>query len=67
MAQSRKCKVRGCKNDSRARGLCVSCYGSANRMVHLGETSWEEMEQQGMVSRKQKSKFREAVEANKSQ
>jgi len=44
-----KCIVEGCGRKAQGRGLCCSCYNTANRNVKAGETTWQELEQYGLA------------------
>lgn len=58
-----KCLIDGCDSyNIEARGLCHGCYQKAMAMVQRRETTWEQLEQLGLVKpvRHNKSPFREA-------
>lgn len=44
------CIVPDCKRPHDApRGLCSSCYQSGLKLVHTGQTTWEQLEQLGLA------------------
>lgn len=47
--RSGRCVVEGHeRRDERARGNCPSCYNAHAKLVDDGETTWEELELEGM-------------------
>lgn len=51
-----QCLTEGCRNEIRARGLCVPCYDSAEYFVASGQITWAQLEREGKakpVNRKQ--------------
>lgn len=58
----RKCLTPKCQGTAAHRGLCLKCYSTAKRAVEGGETTWEELEQLGMVE-SVVDKFRAAFDA----
>ncbi len=47
---SKTCRVRGCKREASIREVCNSCYTSARKMVERGISTWEQLEQLGLVA-----------------
>lgn len=47
------------------RGLCMSCYSKAKKMVEDKKTTWEELEQMGLIESKAVDKFTAAFNAKK--
>jgi hypothetical protein len=45
--RSKKCLTRGCSKKAASRGLCPSCYATANYDIEQGRTSWERLEAEG--------------------
>lgn len=44
-----RCIVPACNRDCDApRGLCTSCYQSGRKLIHSGQTTWEQLEQLGL-------------------
>jgi len=43
------CKTRGCQGKAFARGVCQSCYRTYARLVSIGETSWHDLADRGLV------------------
>ena len=43
------CLTPTCSRPSRTRGLCISCYVAASRLIKSGETTWSELESLGMA------------------
>lgn len=41
------CLMPECKSPQKYRGLCESCYQSASRLIRLGRTTWETLEEKG--------------------
>lgn len=59
-----RCIVKGCtKRADGARGMCMSCYRCALRLVRLGRTTWGEIINQGHATddRRKAGKCRTAV------
>ena len=51
------CLVPGCTADEFSRGLCVTHYQNARRLIKRGKTSWEKLESLGKsVGRKNKER-----------
>ena len=49
-------------------GLCMKCYSEAKKMVEAGDTSWQQLEELGLVRGKSSpflSGYRKASEINK--
>lgn len=49
------CMTSGCFGKAapaNGRGLCMKCYSTAKRAVENGKTTWEKMEELGLVGRK---------------
>ena len=44
-----RCVVPGCSRPPRARGVCATCYASHRRAVAAGESTWELIEQAGLI------------------
>ncbi len=44
-----KCLRTDCERPSASRGLCLSCYHSAQRLVKEGRTTWDTLEKAGKV------------------
>lgn len=44
-----KCLQEGCGKAQTHRGLCLSCYRSASRLVRRGKITWEELEAAGQA------------------
>ncbi len=49
MEQNKTCLRDACTNEPRTRGLCVSDYGVAKKMVNAKQTTWEELLVQGKI------------------
>lgn len=47
-----KCRTKGCSDLPKCRGLCNGCYTRFFNAVKNGETTWEELEANGLVRRK---------------
>lgn len=45
----KRCRIDGCRNPARYRGVCVSCYRAAWRAVKAGQTTWARLEAEGVV------------------
>lgn len=43
------CMIAGCDRPVRSRGCCNPCYITLYKRVEAGETTWEELEQAGLV------------------
>lgn len=56
-AIQQKCLVPACKKMEAPdmKGLCVSCYSSAKKVVDAGNTTWEAIEALGLCRLKGKS------------
>jgi hypothetical protein len=70
MVAKRKRRVvvcRICKGKHRARGLCEPCYQSAKFKVASGETTWPELESQGLAqpTTKRSTAFSKAFRSTK--
>jgi hypothetical protein len=69
MKEKKVCLSKGCEKKAKTRGLCPSCYNSANHIVKSGETSWDQLEEMGLSlpssGREIKSAFRLSFEAMK--
>jgi len=48
-AKAKPCIVADCKRPAQTRGVCGSCYVHARVMVLNNETSWQELEDMGLV------------------
>ncbi len=55
-----KCLTPNCGKKPRTRGICNTCYITANRIVQLGKTTWEELEANGLCLKKAHRKARAA-------
>lgn len=44
-----KCLAPGCGGQAEYRGLCLSCYRAASRLVRLGKADWAELEQRRLA------------------
>jgi len=44
-----RCMIDGCTNPEARRGLCEGCYRSAYRKIKTGDTSWPQLERDGMA------------------
>lgn len=44
------CLIPDCGRESQSRGLCGRCYQNARGMILRRETTWEELEQAGLVT-----------------
>jgi len=42
-----KCLKPNCDREVRSRGLCGSCYVTANSLVNKGKTTWKKLEMNG--------------------
>lgn len=47
MAPSRNCLNPNCTRKAAHRGLCLSCYQTARRLVTQKRVTWQELEQRG--------------------
>ena len=45
------CLTPGCGKVARTRGLCLNCDNKARCRIAKGQTSWEELEKQGLAAR----------------
>jgi len=43
MKQKKKCRIKGCGREARARHMCEACYSSAYHAVRRKSTTWEEL------------------------
>ena len=61
------CMTEGCTvvRYSNGRGLCMSCYSKAKKIVEAKKTTWEELESMGMVESKATDKFTQAFNEKK--
>lgn len=50
------CKIEGCGKRAHTRGVCQNCYRKAANLVKNGETSWEELEEMGLVDSSKKTR-----------
>lgn len=44
------CITKECGKQAKTRGLCSSCYVSANGLVKKNKTTWEELKKMGMAT-----------------
>lgn len=49
IAQDLPCITHNCGKKRKWKGLCSSCYGQAKRLIDDNKTTWEELEQMGLV------------------
>jgi hypothetical protein len=58
-----QCIIDGCDRASKARGLCVDCYGSATYAIKAGKTTWEALVAKGLANKsmRARSTFSEAM------
>ena len=52
MKPKTKCLNPACKNHANSRGLCISCYNTASRLIQKGKTTWLAMERRGVCKKK---------------
>jgi hypothetical protein len=46
----RRCLNPNCHKEAKTvRGLCLSCYGAASRLVRIGKTTWGTLEANGKI------------------
>lgn len=43
------CMTPNCGKERKWKGVCASCYGQAKRLIDEEKTTWEELEQMGLV------------------
>lgn len=43
------CMTPNCGKKRKWKGICPSCYGQAKRLIDEEKTTWEELEQMGLV------------------
>lgn len=49
--QQNKCVIEGCgrpRAEALKKGLCMSCYSRAKKMIDAGKTTWNELENRGL-------------------
>ena len=44
-----KCLVKACDGKAKSRGLCVSCYQSASKLVQTGKITWDQLVELGLA------------------
>jgi len=50
----KKCRTKKCNNPVRQMGVCSSCFSVIRRAVLLGQFTWTEAEERGLVKRVRK-------------
>lgn len=50
-AYKMKCLHPECEKQGHSRGLCLSCYMGARKLVASGKTTWGDLEQQGKCNK----------------
>jgi hypothetical protein len=70
MAKADSCLVPGCKRPvGPCRGICLPCYQKAAALVNSGQTTWNELEEAGLIRPhlRKSSPMGEALQAYRSQ
>lgn len=62
MAKAKTDKCQHCDRPASNRNVCRACYQAFVRAVASGETTWQELEDKGIVGPTKKSPARKALE-----
>ena len=59
--ENKTCLMPGCDSEAEIRGICKSCYQASARLVRQGETTWEILEERGLVLKAAPGRTRSAA------
>lgn len=60
------CVTKNCTRPSVSRGLCQTCQMAAKRLIREGKTTWEQLEEMGLINPKKQGReglFKNAFES----